>query len=66
MLPLHELLPRAFGAEGALIYRTGFEAIERMERQLNMLRPELSNAAWLPTVTARRPERAASARPAAH
>jgi hypothetical protein len=65
MLSPQELLQKAFGAEGALIYRTGFEAVERMERQLTMLRPELSNTTWLGQVVGLRP-RAAAAAHAAH
>jgi hypothetical protein len=53
MLPLPELLHKAFGAEGALIYRSGIDAIERLERQLTVLRPELSNGAWVPAFQAR-------------
>jgi hypothetical protein len=61
MLSPRELLQRAFGAEGALVYRTGFEAIERLERQLIMLRPELSNATWLGEVVGVRPRPATAA-----
>ncbi len=53
MLPLPELLSKAFGAEGALVYRTGMDAVEHIERQLTMLRPELSNGAWVPTFRTR-------------
>lgn len=58
-VPLPELLQRAFGAEGALIYRTGMNALETMERQITVLRPELSNGAWVPSFLTR----AAAARP---
>lgn len=53
MLPLPELLYKAFGAEGALVYRTGMDAVEHIERQLTILRPELSNGAWVPTFRTR-------------
>jgi hypothetical protein len=65
MLTPRELLQKAFGAEGALVYRTGFDAIERLERQMTMLRPELSNATWLGRVVGLRPRPAAAAH-AAH
>lgn len=40
-----DLLSRAFGAgEGGLVYRTGLEAMESVERSLVILRPDLSNA----------------------
>jgi hypothetical protein len=39
-----DLLSRAFGAgEGGLVYRTGLEAMESVERSLVMLRSDLSN-----------------------
>ena len=65
ILPPNELLTKAFGAEGALIYRTALDAIEHMDRQLTVLRPELSNAAWLGSVVfpAVRPHAAAERRP---
>jgi hypothetical protein len=50
ILPPNELLTKAFGAEGALVYRTALDAIEHMDRQLTVLRPELSHAAWLGSV----------------
>lgn len=53
MLPLPELLYKAFGAEGALLYRTGIDAVEHIERQLTILRPELSNGAWVTAFRAR-------------
>lgn len=53
MLPLPELLYKAFGAEGALLYRTGIDAVEHIERQLTVLRPELSNGAWVPAFQTR-------------
>src|SRR5262249_23334780 len=65
MLSPQELLQKAFGAEGALIYRTGFDAVARLERQLTVLRPELSNATWLGKVVGLRPRLAAAAH-AAH
>lgn len=44
-LPAPQLLSQAFGAaEGGLIFRSGAEAIERVERSVVVLRPELSNA----------------------
>jgi len=46
-------LYKAFGAEGALIYRSGIDAVEHMERQLTVLRPELSNGAWVPAFQTR-------------
>jgi hypothetical protein len=60
MLSPQELLQNAFGAEGALIYRTGFDAIERLERQMTILRPELSNATWLGKVVGLRAQTAAT------
>jgi hypothetical protein len=43
-LPPGELLTKAFGAaEGGLISRTGTEALETVERSINLLRPDLSN-----------------------
>ncbi len=65
MLPPRDLLQRAFGAEGVLVHRTGFDAIERMERTMTLLRPELSNAAWLGNVVGI-PARPAAAAHAAH
>ncbi|MBI4514679.1 MAG: hypothetical protein HY699_02535 [Deltaproteobacteria bacterium] len=53
MLSPPELLTRAFGAEGALIYRNGIDAAESMERQLTILRPELSNGVWVPAIQTR-------------
>lgn len=53
MLPLPELLHKAFGAEGALIFRTATDGIEHIERQLTVLRPELSNGAWVPAFQSR-------------
>jgi hypothetical protein len=39
-----DLLSEAFGpAEGGLIYRAGLEAIESAERDILILRPDLSN-----------------------
>jgi hypothetical protein len=58
MLPPAELLQRAFGAEGALVYRTALEHIEHTERSITMLRPELSNGAWVPSFIARAAKRA--------
>src|SRR5262249_42521824 len=68
MMPLPELLTKAFGAEGALTYRNGINALERMERQLTVLRPELSNGAWVSTFQTRAAtaRRGAGARPSAH
>ncbi len=68
MLPLPALLYKAFGAEGALIYRTGIDAVEHMERQLTVLRPELSNGAWVPTFQTRAAaaRRGAGTRAASH
>jgi hypothetical protein len=68
MVSLPELLTKAFGAEGALIYRNGFDAVERIERQLTVLRPELSNGAWVPTFQSRvaGARRGAAVRPSAH
>jgi hypothetical protein len=60
MLSPQELLQKAFGAEGSLIHRTGFDAIERLERQITMLRPELSNAKWLGSVVGLRAQTAAA------
>lgn len=65
MSPPAELLQRAFGAEGVLIHRTAFDQIEHMERQITMLRPELSNGAWVPTFLAQA-AKAPSARHATH
>ena len=64
ILPPAELLTKAFGAEGTLIHRTALDAIERMDRQLTVLRPELSNATWLGSVVfpAVRPRAAAEQR----
>ena len=43
-IPLPELLDRAFGpAEGGLIFRSGLEAMARVERQVVAFRPELSH-----------------------
>ena len=39
-----DLLSEAFGAEGALILRSGRMAIERIQVDLAMHRPDLSNA----------------------
>lgn len=61
MLSPHDLLLKAFGAEGALVYRTGFDAIERLERHITVLRPELSNATWLGKVVGLRHRPAAAA-----
>jgi hypothetical protein len=61
MLSPRDLLQKAFGAEGVLLHRTGFDAIERLERQLIVIRPELSNATWLGDVVGRRPRAAAAA-----
>ena len=60
ILSPQELLAKAFGAEGVLIHRTGLEAIENMERQLTVLRPELSNATWLGNVVGLREEQPAA------
>ena len=39
-----ELLTQAFGAsEGGLIYRNGMEAVNQVEREINLYREELSN-----------------------
>jgi len=65
MLSPQDLLHKAFGAEGVLIARTGFDAVERMERHMTMLRPELSNATWLGKVVGLRSRPAAAAH-AAH
>ncbi|MAE96814.1 MAG: hypothetical protein CL910_19370 [Deltaproteobacteria bacterium] len=44
ILPAPELLSRVFGpAEGGLIYRSGMDAIERVERAITIHREELSN-----------------------
>ncbi len=41
-----ELLDKAFGAaEGGLVFRTGQEAVEHLERRIVAYRPELSNLA---------------------
>ena len=58
-----ELLQKAFGAEGALLYRTGIDAIEHLERQFTALRPDLSNGAWVSAALARQ---RATAQPAEH
>ncbi|HME70475.1 MAG TPA: hypothetical protein VKM54_11495 [Myxococcota bacterium] len=43
VLPPQELLVRAFGAaEGDRIYRKGIDALQRAERQMTVLRPDLS------------------------
>lgn len=43
VLPPQELLIRAFGAsEGDRIYRKGIDALQRAERQMTVLRPDLS------------------------
>jgi len=43
VLPPHELLVRAFGAdEGDRIYRKGIDALQHAERQMTVLRPDLS------------------------
>lgn len=43
-LPLPELLNQAFGAaEGGLIYRTGLDAVEQVERSILIHREEISN-----------------------
>jgi hypothetical protein len=65
MLPPGELLQRAFGAEGALVYRTALEHIEHTERSITMLRPELSNGAWVSSFIARVAKQAPAQR-AAH
>ena len=62
MLSPKELLQKAFGADGVLLHRTGFEAIERLERQLIVLRPELSNAKWRGEVAGRRARTSTAAR----
>jgi hypothetical protein len=64
MLPPGELLERAFGAEGALIYRNALAQIEHTERSITMLRPELSNGAWVPSFIARVAKHASPRRPA--
>jgi hypothetical protein len=64
MLPPGELLERAFGAEGALIHRNALAQIEHTERSITLLRPELSNGAWVPSFTARVPRQASARRPA--
>jgi hypothetical protein len=66
LLPPAELLQKAFGAEGALIYRNGLDAVERMERQLTVLRPELSNGAWVAAFMSRAAERRAALEQSAH
>ncbi len=48
-----QLLQDAFGAEGALVYRNGIEAIVRSEREISRVRPELSNAPWVPDLSVR-------------
>ena len=63
MLSPQELLQKAFGAEGAKIHRAGLDAVERMERRITVLRPELSNASWLGKVSARAFEHGIAARP---
>src|SRR5262249_31161413 len=65
MLPPHELLQRAFGAEGSLIYRTALDHIEHYEREISTLRPERSTGTGVNSSTARTPDRRA-ARPGAH
>jgi hypothetical protein len=65
MLPPAELLQRAFGAEGALVYRTALDHIEQSERSITLLRPELSNGVWVPGFIARVAKQAAPRR-AAH
>ncbi|HBZ68279.1 MAG TPA: hypothetical protein DEP35_00365 [Deltaproteobacteria bacterium] len=43
VLPPQELLVRAFGAEeGDRIYRKGIDALQHAERQMTVLRPDLS------------------------
>ncbi|HYB12057.1 MAG TPA: hypothetical protein VEG67_01220 [Myxococcota bacterium] len=43
VLPPQELLVRAFGAgEGDRLYRKGIDALQRAERQMTVLRPDLS------------------------
>jgi hypothetical protein len=43
VLPPRDLLLKAFGDdEGLRIYRTGLEAVEQVDRQLTVLRPDLS------------------------
>jgi len=42
VLPPRDLLLKAFGDEGLRIYRTGLEAVEHVDRQLTVLRPDLS------------------------
>jgi len=43
VLPPQELLVRAFGAtEGERVYRKGVDALQRAERQMTVLRPDLS------------------------
>ncbi|HZP41182.1 MAG TPA: hypothetical protein VFD84_06695 [Candidatus Binatia bacterium] len=66
MLPIEELLMKAFGAEGTLIHRTALAAIERFERHMTMFRPELSHASWAGSVIGLPSQRAAAARPAVH
>lgn len=65
ILSPRELLQKAFGAEGVLVHRTGFDAIDRLEREMNVLRPELSNAKWLGSVVGMRARPGAAAQ-AAH
>jgi hypothetical protein len=44
VLPVPDLLVKAFGAaEGGLIYRTAMEALEQIESELALARPDLSN-----------------------
>ena len=44
VLPVPDLLVKAFGAaEGGLIYRSGMEALEQIESELALARPDLSN-----------------------
>ncbi len=66
MLMPQDLLPKAFGAEGALVYRSGLDAMLHMERRMTVLRPELSNAAWLGDVVGISPQRPAAAAETAH
>jgi len=53
ILPPGEVLQRAFGDEGTMIYRNALERLEHTERSITALRPELSNGAWVPSLIAR-------------
>ena len=54
-----QILVDAFGAEGALIYRNGMEAIEHSEREMSAVRVELSHAPWVESLGEERRKAAA-------